>query len=237
LNDYAFNALNLEYDKVGNLTWEEPDFLIDSLESSRALFISSSLSQKDPTPKDLEVFALVSGLEFSKKLQDLVVELQLEIDRITNHATRYWVRPENLGIEYCVFKWPADRWNSSLTDAVHNKLTEIKFLPFNLYIGGVQINGDGCVILKGFDQFQSLFRIRNTLRDKIDFLPKRQSNWAHIPIGRILDPIGEQNFNHLRDYIQKRKFLHIHTELINDAKFVHETQWYMEKKIILKRIS
>ena len=237
MSDYAFDTLNVEYDKVGNLTWEEPDFHIDSLESSRALFIPSSLSQKDPTPQELEVCALVSGLEFSKKLQGLVVELQLEIDRITNHATRYWVKPENLGIEYCVFKWPTDSWNSSLTVAVHNKLTEIKFLPFNLYIGGVQINRDGCVILKGFDQFQSLFRIRNTLRDKIDFLPKRQSNWAHIPIGRILDPIGEQNFNRLRDYIKKIKFLHFHTELINDAKFVHETQWYMEKKVILKRIS
>lgn len=236
MSDYAFDSLNFEYEKVGAITWDERDFLIDSLESSRALFIEKSLAHKDPVPKELEVFALVSGLEFSKKLQNLVTEIQYHIDEIINNAKRYWVKPENLGVEYCVFKWPSDNWDISFTDAVHQKLDQINFFPFNLYIGGIQINRDGCVILKGFDQFQSLFRIRNSLRDEIDFLPKKQSNWAHIPIGRILEPIGDKNFIRLRDYIQSRKFFHMHTELINDAKFVHETQWYMEKKVILRRI-
>ena len=235
--DHSYEALNQEYDKIGRLTWAERDFCSEFLESSRSLFTPTSLSLKTPEPKELEVFALVSGLEFSIQLQNLVLQIQFEIDQIIGLTTRYWVKPKNLGVEYCVFKWPTDNWDSARTEVVLEVLRKTQFEKFNLVIGGIQINRDGCVILKGFDENKSLSNLRGNLRGQVNFLPKKQSNWAHVPIGRILDPIGGCNFDALRDYISRHNTEYIHTELINDAKFVHERQWYMEKRDILMRIS
>ena len=83
----------------------------------------------------------------------------------------------------------------------------------------------------------SLFEIREYMKDKISFLPARQSNWAHIPIGRILEPIGYDNFNNLRDFIQKKSDHLFCVEKISNVKLVNEERWYMEEKEILKKVN
>jgi hypothetical protein len=237
LKECNIDKLNFAYDQVGDLTWLKKDFKNGWLESSRALFDSGLEICDLPVPKELEVYALVSGLQFSIGLQEVVVKLQAEIDQILGPVRRYWVKPENLGVEYCVFKWPSDSWDEAQTVNVKTVLNQMEFQAFHLYIGGIQINRDGCVILKGFDQHQSLFTIRNHLRESIEFLPKKQSNWAHIPIGRILNPIGETRFNKLREYIHGHKTSHLYTEIISEAKFVHETRWYMEEHEVIMEVS
>lgn len=236
MKDYHFEKLCFEYDQVGDLTWIEKDFSDLWLESSRALFNPGLDVAEVPVPKQLVVYALVSGLGFSTGLQELVMRLQAEIDQIIGPVRRYWVKPNNLGVEYCVFKWPNDSWSQAQTLNVCEVLSQLEFHPFNLHIGGVQINRDGCVILKGFDENQSLFKIRNSLKDSIEFLPNKQSNWAHIPIGRILNPIGEIRFDRLREYVYNHKRSKLYTELISQAKFVHETRWYMEAREVIMEL-
>jgi len=235
--DYDLESLNNEYNKVGHLTWLESDFKRSWLQSSRDLFDDDSLSAKVPTPKNLEVYALVSGLEFSKKMQDIVANLQLEIDKIIGPSiTRYWVEPKNLGVEYCVFKWPDQQWDVEIKEGVCAVLREVNFTPFNLYICGIQINRDGCVILKGYDQFQTIQNIRKKIKSSLQFLPEKQSRWAHVPIGRILDPVGESKFIKLQEFVSANHAMHFHTEMIDDAKFVHEKQWYMVQREVIMRI-
>ncbi len=234
---YEIQSLNEEYNKVGHLTWLNRDFNWTWLQSSRELFDDVSLNTKVPIPKNLEVYALVSGLEFSKKLQDFVVSLQDEIDQIIGSSiTRYWVEPRNLGVEYCVFKWPDQDWDTGIKEKVCSTLSEIRFTPYNLNICGIQINRDGCVILKGFDQPQAIQSIRKKIKSSLQFLPEKQSNWAHVPIGRILEPVGEDKFVRLKKFVSANHNTHFHTEKINDAKFVHEKQWYMVRHKIIMRI-
>ena len=235
---YDNEHLEIEYSKVGQLTWNQGDFNEEWLQASRDLFEVESLENKAPVPKKLEVYALVSGLEFSQKMQKFVVNLQHEIDQILGSSvTRYWVEPRNLGVEYCVFKWPDQQWNADMNNAAWSVLNEIQFTPFNLNVSGIQINRDGCVILKGFDQFQAIQRIRNKIKDSLQFLPKRQSKWAHVPIGRVLDPVGKDRFKKLQEFVNANKLKDLHTELISDAKFVHETQWYMVQHEVIMRIN
>jgi hypothetical protein len=236
LSQTHFENLELEYSKVGDLTWVENDFLDKWLDSSRSIFTDESMIKHDPVPRDFEVYALVSGLPFSLNLQNFVTNIQERIDEIIGPKLHYWVKPENLGVEYCVFKWPNDPWSEFFFERINLGLSTLIFNHFNLHIKGIQINRDGCVILKGFDEEQGIFNIRRNVKGLVEFLPKKQSNWAHIPIGRILNPIGTDKFVELRKFINEHKSRHLFTELITDAKFVHETRWYMEKHKIIKQI-
>ena len=49
-------------------------------------------------------------------------------------------------------------------------------------------------IAKGYDEKGMIFKIRKHLQNNLRFLPKKQSGWAHIPIDRILEPIGSKKF-------------------------------------------
>jgi hypothetical protein len=234
--DSIFDNLRAQYDRVGDLTWLENDFLDKWQLSSKALFDYKFLKNENLYPKHLEVYALLSGIEFSKKMQEVVLQLQEDLDSILDSTVRYWVKPQNLGVEYCVFKWPEDNIDEELLSSAFALLNEIEFKPFNFYIGGVQINRDGCVVLKGYDENNSVFNVRNQIRSNLKNLPTKQSSWAHVPIGRILENVGHTKFQKLKNFIKLKKNVLIHTEKITELKLVHETQWYMEKHKILKII-
>jgi hypothetical protein len=221
------------YDKVGRETWKNKDFNKSSLEISRNLFTKNSLIANNPKPKKLEVYALLSGLPFENSFSRELVKIQQKIDKILDGSLRYWVLQENLGLEYCVFKWPECDWNEEWEGQIYNDLPRIN-KPFQFVIFGIQINPDGCVIAKGFDEGEAIFKFRRKLKERLDFLPDRQSGWAHIPLGRILEPIGESKFSKLAQLCKELSSVYIASCEIRMIKFVHETQWYMEEKNILK---
>ena len=74
------------------------------------------------------------------------------------------------------------------------------------------------------------------MKNKILFTPKKQSNWAHIPIGRILEPVGVSNFNNLKKYINASVDDFNHIEKITSMKLIHEKRWYMEERETLKEV-
>lgn len=235
MSNKHFEMLEIEYNKIGNLTWENDDFLDCWLHSSRCLF--DLYDYNSISPKDLEVYALVSGIQFSLALQVIVKKIQIDLDLIIGPIQKYWVKPENLGVEYCVFKWPEELWDSKHEEQIINLLNVARFIPFTLHLNGIQVNRDGCIVLKGFDCHESVFKLRQFMRDNLSFIPQKQSNWAHIPIGRILEPIGLKAFSGLEKYVQLFKNKNIHNELIKDVKFVHETKWYMENRSIIKTLN
>jgi hypothetical protein len=229
-----YSLLSESYDKVGQETWKGEDFNRSSLEVSRNLFTEDSLIKRNPRPKNLEVYALLSGLPFDSFFSMELVKVQQEIDKILNGSLRYWVQQENLGLEYCVFKWPECDWNKEWEYQIYNNLPKFD-KPFQFTIQGIQINPDGCVIAKGFDERGVISSFRKKLKKDLDFLPNQQSEWAHIPLGRILEPIGEVKFSKLAKLCKKLASTYIATCEIKEIKFIHETQWYMEKKHTLKK--
>jgi hypothetical protein len=181
----------------------------------------------------LEVFALLSGLPFRGEFNDKLVEVQQKISAVLGEHLHYWVEPASFGVEYCVFKWPTDLWNEEWLGVVQTVLASIRQPSFRFSIVGVQINPDGCVVAKGFDEDAVLFHIREQLKVEIPFLPAKQSGWAHVPLGRILEPLGVERFAKLAHLISTMSDLPIATTEITSMKLIHETRWYMEEKTIL----
>jgi hypothetical protein len=225
--------LNNSYNKVGKKTWANKDFKKSLLEVSRNLFTKDSLKEKNPKPKNLEVYALLSGVPFENSFSKELVKIQQKIDQVLDGGLRYWVLQENFGLEYCVFKWPECDWNREWESQIYNNLPRLE-RPFQFDIYGIQINPDGCVIAKGFDEGGAIFKLRQEIKEKLDFLPDRQSGWAHIPLGRILEPIEECKFSKLALLCEELSNTYIASCEIKTTKFVHETQWYMEKRNTLK---
>jgi hypothetical protein len=228
-----FERLARAYAEVGNRTWENADFLEANLESSRSLYTPDSLAARRPRPRDLEVYALLSGLPFHNDFTDALLGIQREISEVLGDRLHYWVAGPNLGVEYCVFKWPAEVWNPENRASIEAALEALAFSAFRFDIGGIQINPDGCVVAKGFDHDGVLFGIREQVRTELSFMPAKQSGWAHVPLGRILEPLGSERFDALRTLISEMANREICSTVIDSMKFVHETRWYMEAKNIL----
>ena len=235
-NNAHYAYLKESYNKVGNQTWENDDFMDSALGISRGLFNKKSLELRKPEPKELEVYALLSGLSFSKKITNKLVSIQQSIDMVLGDSLKYWVLPLNFGVEYCVFKWPEENWDNTHASLINKELSLLRKSSFQFSIHGIQINPDGCIVAKGYDEDGIIFRIREKLKVNLEFLPKRQSGWAHIPIGRILEPIGVEKFSALETLINKMSDTFIVSDTINSIKFVHESRWYMEEKTILSEL-
>jgi hypothetical protein len=234
---HHFMRLGKAYSEVGDRTWSAEDFLESRLEISRNLFTADSLVARRPRPRELEVFALLSGLPFSGDFTDKLVEVQQRISAVLGDCLHYWVVPANLGVEYCVFKWPADSWSERWLVSIKDVLASIPRSSYQFSIHGVQINPDGCVVAKGFDEDAVLFQVRELLKVKIPFLPTKQSGWAHVPLGRILEPLGIERFAKLARLMSTMSDLPIAATEINSMKLIHETRWYMEEKAILAEYS
>ena len=215
------------------LTWVNQDLQQKKIQTSRDLFTPESLKRRRPVPKALEVHACLSGLPFPKKITNKLVAIQKKITKLLGQTLHYWVAPGNLGLEYCVFKWPADPWNKAKTKKIRHALAAVPKRTFVFFIKGVQFNPDGCVVAKGFDQDAGVFKIRNELIKRIPFMPKKQSNWAHIPLGRILEPLGKKKFLMLKKMALQMTNMSIARTTIYTMKYVHEKQWYMERRKIL----
>ncbi len=228
-----FAQLRESYRAVGDRTWLTADFDQFNLESSRSLYTAESLHVRNPRPRELEVYALLSGLPFAEEFTDRLTAVQMRISEILGDSMHYWVARQNLGVEYCVFKWPTDSWDEQRCGLVKNVLQSIPKKSFRFYIGGVQINPDGCVVARGFDERAEIFRIRELIRAGIPFLPNKQSGWAHVPLGRILEPLGVEVFERLSSLVRELSDQLIASTEITVMKFVHESRWYMEDREIL----
>ena len=227
------DELMASYDEVGLSTWSADDFAMDNLEVSRNLFTKESVAARRPRPMDVEVYALLSGIPFETEFVNEMIRVQRQIAEIINESIHYWVKPANLGVEYCVFKWPNGIWKNEWISTIQDAIASIVHSSFKYTIGGIQINPDGCVIAKGIDENRVILQIREYLKSRIPFLPARQSRWAHVPLGRILEPIGTVKFKKLAELISDLSSRVIATTVISSVKLVHETRWYMEKKEII----
>lgn len=228
-----FSHLLEAYETVGERTWLYKDFEEQNLEISRGLFVPESLDLRKPRPKQLEVYALLSGLSFNKEFTDGLVSAQMRISDLLTTSLHYWVEPENLGLEYCVFKWPMESWSDRQCAVVQGVLAQINLPTFKFHIKGVQINPDGCVVARGYDENASVFQIRALVKKRIPLLPKKQSGWAHVPLGRILEPLGTPRFEQLNQLIREMSDMDLGTTEINTMKLIHETRWYMEERTVL----
>jgi hypothetical protein len=221
-------ALRNSYQKVFELTLTSINLDSEKLLESKGLFTFNERSLVYNT-NHFHVSALLGGLPFSNRLQEYVVDIQRQIDQILQTSHRYWVKPDKLAVEYFVSKWPQDiQLTSKQHSSVKCLIQDLKPSPFNFIINGLQFHRDGCVVLRGFDS-NNIRGIRDTALSKLSWLPRHQSAWAHVPIGRILCHITPQKY---LDFIDLCKLVTSSppiAEKINKVTYLDEYRWYMEE--------
>ena len=236
-NNLYIENLTKSYDKVSNNFFLKDDFMENDLKNSINLFTDESLNKKKPRPKRLNVYALLSGISFDCALKEKLFKIQNTIRTIIPSNLAYFVDPDNLGLEHCVFKWPDEKWDIYKENSIKKLLDLYNFKTFNLEIIGIQIHSDGCIIAKGYDPSLEMTQIRNFFKKNLNFLPIKQSEWSHIPLGRILEPIGKEKYKILKGFVKANNKKIISSYKIENYKFVYEKRWYMEEKKIIKLIN
>lgn len=221
------------YDEVSKNTWKLNDLSETNLLNSLSLF---DITNKHISPKNFEVIALLSGLPFSSKLTNLILKTQNKISNIIKDKKHYWVKNDNLGLEHCVFKWPEDKINQNKINSIKDFVSKINFKSYEILFDGCQMNSDGCIVIRGFDKNDYVYQLRSFIKKNYLDLPNKQSNWYHIPIGRILEPVGQNNFKKLKFFFDNNKRGWQHFERINNFYLVHEHKWYMEDKSFLLEV-
>lgn len=223
------NSYNLVHQK----TWIYKDFQIDQLEKSRSLYIPESLNSRKPITKKLHVFAYLFGIPFTEEQQKVLVSFQDEVKKTIGNKLAYFVKPENLGLELAVIKWHDEEVNAKLIDSSQQIVNKEynKEKPIRLLINGFQINPDGCFVARGIDTSGEFLSLRKRIMEDESVFPRRQSGWVHIPLGRLLEPVGNESFHALKKKVDESIQLEpIEFGEIGNLKLVEETQWYMEEK-------
>ena len=237
MNSIKTDGFDLElknsYEEVFAKTCRETGLLEDGIIESLSFF-DYDKNQDVFTPKNLQVSALLSGIQFSKNLQSRVEALQNKISEMLGPGPRFWVKPENLGVEYIVTKWPKNEVVETSNELQFLELIDkLELKKFTLNVSGFQFHSDGCVVLRGYDD-GNILNLRKTLMEKFPWIPRQQSGWAHIPIGRLLTQLTREQHSSLVAMCKGSFENLIFAEEISSIHYVHESQWYMESKKYLK---
>jgi len=230
IKDQRIEDLLSSYDSVGNLIDKNIDLKMADLMNSRSFFLNESINEKKPKPREVDVYAILSGISFYKESQEFIKKIILQLENILQEEIFYFVSQENLGVEYAVIKWPDDSYDQELIKNSKKFLDQWKGDPFCLRIVGIQIHIDGCIVLKGVDLGSEIYEFRKMLFSKVTGLPVKQSSWAHIPLGRVLAPVGEEKMKQLKALIGNLNRNLVHDVLIDKIHMVNEKRWYMEEK-------
>lgn len=226
--------LKLSYEKESLKFEENLSFNYEQIKNSRKIF-DIDLDNNIAFPKKLEVIALLAGLPFSNIFQDAIVNTQDEIKKILGSNLSYMVKKENLGLELLVLKWPEDKRNLSLEKEVIRFIDQLNIPEIEITFSGIQINTDGCILVRGFDSNNRFLNLRKKIFNQFHSIPKKQSGWVHVPIGRILTKLHKEEYILLRDLIYKtRKKNNFPSEKIKQLRMIHEKQWYMEERLTIQ---
>jgi hypothetical protein len=228
-----FSYLKDSYLEAGYKINDRDDFTLTELKSSLSLFHQESPLEFMARPIDVDVFAVLAGISFENTFLSLIDSIHIRLLEIIKGNRFYLVEPKNLGVEYAVLKWPKDKHDPKIIDQALNILEEFNGTAFYLKVFGIQVHTDGCIILKCVDERKSIFKLRQTFMSCVENIPKKQSNWVHIPLGRILSPIGKSVMDDLKALVTEIDNELDYDIFIEHIHVVHEKIWYMEKKSYL----
>jgi len=194
--------------------------------SSRKYFKQTSLVMRDPIPKNLNVYCIVAGLPFENDFLKFLKNLKKDLSNILDNCLHYLVKDTCHALELLVTKWPDDALDININKEIVEYFAKNIFSPINIKTAGVQVHDDGCIILRCIDEKSKFRLLRRDIISKIDSLPKKQSDWVHVPLGRILEPLNSKQTNLLKDFCINSQTSDIYKTKISKFHFVHEQQWY-----------
>jgi len=231
-DEFSNRELENSYDLAWNEFKSKDGFHLEYLNQSRDLFTFKN----GISPKDLNVKAVILGLEFSQNIQNIIKVFQEKLASIIGCNDYYLVKTKNLAIEVIVTKWHDENNRSEIVD--NDVLKSIKkFIDTSLQIElkGYQIHTDGCIVARVFDN-GLIRKLRYDLKIDIKDLPEKQSSWCHIPVGRILSQISIDQKNKIENLIDNLNQNTHAVENISSIKYINEEKWFMERYTIIDEI-
>ncbi|MFI5412546.1 MAG: hypothetical protein ACHQX1_01495 [Candidatus Micrarchaeales archaeon] len=232
-------------------SWRETiaskDFVQSNIEKSRFYFYPESLERRIPKPREFGVVALVLGPPLSAPLTRSMVAKQEEIRKVLDGKLAYFLEPQNFHSEIFLLAGTPEGQKqtditpellANLTKAAEQCLAETR--SFVTEYKGIIITPDGTILLKGYDEGE-MDAIRKDLRSKMLALgldvPSRQSGWLRIPLGRILEQVGEEKFSKLKELVEASASEEIVVEDVTALSVINERRWYMTDKEFVKTIT
>jgi hypothetical protein len=99
------------------------------------------------------------------------------------------------------------------------------------------ITPDGTVVCPGYPiPGEAVEDFRKAIHSVVTDVPHKQSQWFHTSLGRILNPVDSEKWNHALLMLEKQWNKHIATCLIDALLWTHEERWYMVEKKILHEL-
>ena len=84
---------------------------------------------------------MLSGLPFSTQALNYFSGIQNDINEIIPDALKYWVEPQNMGVEYLVLKWPDMSIDINNVNLFKDYLSSLSIPKFNIVFSGFKFIG------------------------------------------------------------------------------------------------
>ena len=235
------HPLETRYHTVWEQTLGQKELSADNVAGSRFFFDFHSKDDSSGTvavPRRFDTYGIVCGLPFEENVQTLLAKLWQQCLSIIGAPLAYGVEPANRHTEIFLFQRPGEDFSREEVNAgLKASLKTMDGLPaFKIVLCHPFLTPDGTIVVPGFDEPPGIVdQLRSKLEANVATFPKKQSQWVHISLGRILEPIDERRLTPLLDLMQERWGEVISETKVTELLWIWERQWYMVDRQILHR--
>jgi len=227
------NSLKQKYRAVWETTLRNKQLTSDDVSGSKFFFEFNS--DGTPVPKHFNTYGIVCCLPFPEFFQKILDDYCKKILTLVGNPVAYCVKPENKHVEIFLFQRPEELFShKQIQDGIKSSLFLGKNITsFKIYFCYPFITPDGTIVVPGFEDKAVIEEFRLKLREKLFAYPKKQSQWLHTSLGRILEPLDENRMAPLLHDMEAHWGEVIGEVTVNSLLWTWEKQWYMVEKEIL----
>ena len=237
------NILEKEYRAVWEKTLSNGQIAVSDVDNSKFFFeLEANKTLKivngSPIPKCFDTYAIVCCLPFPEHFQEVLEDYWKNFLNLIGNPVSYGVKPPNRHVEIFLFQRPEEMFTQAQVKAnIESSVSLSKELsPFKISFQHPFITPDGTIVVPGFESTGVIEKFRSKLRETLPAYPKKQSQWLHTSIGRILEPLPESRISSLLRHMESNWGKVIGEVTVNTLLWTWEKQWYMVDKEVLVKL-
>ena len=234
------NPLEQKYRTVWETTLRNKHLAPRDVSGSKFFFELNSdetpkIANGSPIPRRFNTYALVCCLPFPEYFQKMFEDYWKKFITLLGNPISYGVKPQYRHVEIFLFQRPEEVFSQEQIQAgIKYSLSVGRELPpFKISFHYPFITPDGTIVVPGFEDAGAVEEVRLKLRGTLPAYPKKQSQWFHTSLGRILEPLDEIKMAPLLRHMESNWGETIGEVTVNTLLWTWEKQWYMEDKEIL----
>jgi hypothetical protein len=235
------HPLEAKYRAVWQKTLRNRCLSAEDVANSRFFFSfeeSSRTAKPIAVPKRFDTYGIIVGLPFSESLQaTLEVVWQRCLLELGNPLS-YGVEPANRHTEIFLFQRPGELFAAEQRNASLERSLMIarEMAAFQVTFRHPFITPDGTIVLPGFDDPPGIVAdFRSSLRSQLPAFPQQQSQWLHISLGRVLEPMDARSLEPFLISMQSHWGEMVAQTQVDELLWVWEKQWYMVDREVVHR--